>query len=148
MGQLVRVPKIILEKTIRAKREHVFGIVANYENFQNLLPQYFTSVRVRSVRENIAVVEEHLQVGSREFVMMTKHVTKYPETHEVFVIGGDAKGSHFVEQFESVPDGTKLTVNANIKLGGISKIVGVFAKKKIALEFGKIMDEFAKIAET
>ncbi len=141
-------PKITLEKTIRAKREHVFGIVANYENFQNLLPQYFTSVRVRSVRENTAVVEEHLQVGSREFVMMTKHVTKYPETHEVFVIGGDAKGSHFVEQFESVPDGTKLTINANIKLGGISKIVGVFAKKKITLEFGKIMDEFAKIAET
>lgn len=141
-------PKITLEKIIKAEREHVFGIVANYENFQNLLPQYFTSIRVRSVRDGTAVVEEHLQIGSRELIMMTKHVTKYPETHEVFVIGGDAKGSSFIEHFEKISEGTKLTVNADIRLGGMSKVAAIFAKKKMAVEFGKIIDEFAKIAES
>ncbi|WP_268542549.1 SRPBCC family protein [Candidatus Nitrosotenuis cloacae] len=140
-------PKIVLEKIIRAERQHVFDIVANYENFQKIMPQYFTSVRIRSVRDNTAVVEEHLQLGSRELIMMTKHVTKYPETHEVFVVGGDGKGSHFVETFAKVPEGTKLTVHADIKLKGMLVIAGAFAKKRITSEFGKIIDEFARIAE-
>ena len=101
-------PKIHLEKLIKAERQKVFDIVANYENFQNILPQYFPSIRVRSVRENVAIVEEHIKLGDRELVMTTKHVTKYPETHEVFVLGGDAKGSHIVEMYDKAQDGTKI----------------------------------------
>jgi coenzyme Q-binding protein COQ10 len=140
-------PKIHLEKLIRAERQNVFDIVANYENFQNILPQYFPSIRIRSIRENVAVVEEHLKLGDRELVMTTKHVTKYPETHEVIVLGGDAKGSHIVERYEKVQEGTKLIVDADIRLSGIMVIAGILAKKKIASDFGKIIDEFAKIAE-
>jgi coenzyme Q-binding protein COQ10 len=140
-------PKIKIEKIIRAGRQHVFDIVANYENFEKIMPQYFPSIRIRSVREHTAIVEEHLRVGEKELIMMTKHVTKYPEIHEVFVIGGDAKGSHIVETYEKIPEGTKLRIDADIKLGGLMKIGGFFGKQKIALEFGKIIDEFAKIAE-
>jgi coenzyme Q-binding protein COQ10 len=121
--------------------------MANYENFQNILPQYFPSIRVRSVRENVAIVEEHIKLGDRELVMTTKHVTKYPETHEVFVLGGDTKGSHIVERYDKAQDGTKLVVDADIRLKGILVIAGAFAKKKITSDFGKIIDEFAKIAE-
>jgi coenzyme Q-binding protein COQ10 len=140
-------PKIHLEKIVKAKRQDVFDIVTNYEQFEKLLPEYFQSIRVRSIRDNIAVVEEHLKLGKRELVMMTKHITKYPEVHEVFVIGGDAKGSHIVEKYETVPEGTKLTVDADIKLKGAMVLVRILAKKKIVTEFGKIIDEFAKLAE-
>ncbi|MEO9309423.1 MAG: SRPBCC family protein [Nitrososphaera sp.] len=140
-------PKIHLEKLIKAERQTVFDIVANYENFENILPQYFTSIRVRSVRENVAVVEEHLKLGERELIMTTKHVTKYPETHEIFVLGGDAKGSHIIEKYEKADQGTKLVVDADIKLRGAKALGAIFAKKKIASDFGKIIDEFAKIAE-
>lgn len=140
-------PKIQLEKTIKADRQHVFDIVANYENFEKILPQYFPSVRIRSVRDNTAVVEEHLVFGGRELVMMTKHITKYPELHEVFVIGGDAKGSHIVEQYEKVPEGTKMTVNADLNLKGILKIAGLFGKKRILAEYDGIVEAFAQIAE-
>lgn len=140
-------PKVHLEKTIKAERQKVFDIVANYENFQNILPQYFPSIRVRSVRENVAIIEEHLRLGEKELVMMAKHVTKYPETHEVFVIGGDAKGSYIVEKYEKISEGTKLTMDADIKLSGMMKIAGFFGKQKIALEFGKVIDELVKIAE-
>jgi coenzyme Q-binding protein COQ10 len=136
-----------LEKIIKAERQHVFDIVANYENFEKILPQYFPSIRIRSVRDNTAIVEEHLRLGSRELVMMTKHITKYPEVHEVFVVGGDAKGSHFVETYEKIPEGTKMTVDVNIKLKGIMVIIGALGKSKISSEFGKILDEFTKIAE-
>ncbi len=140
-------PKIHLEKLIKAERQAVFDIVANYENFEKLLPQYFPSVRVLSVRENVAVVEEHLKIGGKELVMTTKHVTKYPELHEVFVLGGDAKGSHIVEKYENATGGTSMTVDADIRLGGMMFIAGILAKKKIASDFGKIIDEFSKIAE-
>jgi len=141
-------PKIHFEKIVKAERNKVFDIAANYENFQKTLPEYFTSIRVRSSRDNVAIVEEHVKISGKELVMMTKHVTQYPEIHEVFVIGGDVKGSHIVEKYESVDDGTKITVDADIKLKGTLKIIGFFGKGKITKGFVTIMDEFAKIAES
>lgn len=140
-------PKIVIERIIHSERQRVFDIVANYENFQNILPKYFPSVRVRSIRENIAIVEEHLRLGDKELVMTTKHVTRYPESHDVFVLGGDAKGSHISETYDKVPEGTKLTIIADINLSGMMKIAGLFAKSKIQSEFSKIIDEFCVIAE-
>lgn len=141
-------PKIVIQRLIKAERQHVFDIVANYENFENLLPKYFPSIRVRSVRDNVAVVEEHLRLGNRELVMTTKHITKYPESHEVFVLGGDAKGSHISEIYEKTDQGTNLVVTANIHLDGMMKIAGFFGKSKIESEFSKVIDEFCKIAES
>ena len=70
-----------------------FEIFSNFENYQKLLPQHFPSVRVRSIRNDIAVVEEHMILGDKELVIMAKHVSqKTCYLHEVFVIGGDAKG--------------------------------------------------------
>ena len=140
-------PKISFEKIIKADRNTVFDIAANYEEFQKTLPKYFPSIRVRSVRGDIAVVEEHVRLAGKEIVMMTKHITKYPEIHEVFVIGGDAKGSHIVERYESIKEGTKITVDADLKLRGPLKLAAFFGKSKIKKGFSKIMDEFAKIAE-
>jgi coenzyme Q-binding protein COQ10 len=112
-----------------------------------MLPKYFPSIRIRSVRENTAIVEEHLRLGNKEFIMMTKHVTKYPETHEIFVIGGDAKGTHVTEKYEKVGEATKLVVDADIKLGGFLKILSLFSGKKIKTEFNQIIDELTKLAE-
>jgi len=140
-------PKFTFEKIIKAERQKVFDTVTNFEEFEKILPKYFPSIRIRSVRGNTAVVEEHVRLAGKEIVMMAKHVTKYPEIHEVFVIGGDAKGSHIIEKYESIPEGTKIIVEADFKLQGKLKIVGFFGKNKIKESFSKIMDEFAKIAE-
>lgn len=139
--------QVHIEKTVNAERRRVFDIVANFENFQSILPQYFPSIRVRSVRENTAIVEEHMRLGGRELVMMTKHVTKYPELHETFVVGGDAKGSHITERYEKIGDATKLIVDADLKLGGVSKLLSVFSKKNLKIEFNQVIEEFVKLAE-
>ncbi len=140
-------PKFSFEKIINADRNKVFDTTANFQKFEKTLPKYFPSIRVRSVRGDTAVVEEHIRLAGKEIVMMTKHVTKYPEIHEVFVIGGDAKGSHIIERYESIPEGTKIIVEADFKLQGKLKIVGFLGKNKIKERFSKIMDEFAIIAE-
>jgi coenzyme Q-binding protein COQ10 len=141
------VHKIHFEKIVQAERVKVFNIVTNYEQFQNTLPKYFPSIRIRSTRGNIAVVEEHIKIAGREFIMMTKHVTKFPEIHEFFVIGGDAKGSHIVERFDSIQGGTKIIVDVDLKLRGFLKIIAFFGKNKIKKNLIEIVDEIAMIAE-
>ena len=140
-------PKFHFEKLVKAERNKVFEIVTNVEDFQKTLPKYFPSIRIKSKRNDTTVVEEHVRLAGFELVMMTKHITHYPELHEVFVIGGDAKGSHIVERYENVPRGTKITVYADLKFRGKLRIVSYLAKGRLKKGFVKIMDEFAKIAE-
>lgn len=139
--------KFSLEKTVNAKRETVFEILSNYKNYQKLLPQHFPSVRVRSVRGNVSVVEEYMNLGDRELLIMAKHVTTEPVLHEVFVIGGDAKGSHIKQQFIQISQGTRIIVDVDFKLKGKMKMSSIFGKNKIEEDYTKILDDFVKIAE-
>lgn len=140
-------PKFSLEKTVHAKRETVYEILSNYENYQKLIPQHFPSVRVRSVRENISVVEEYMNLGDKELVIMAKHVTEKPVLHDVFVIGGDAKGSRIKQQFIEISEGTKIIVDVDLKLKGKMKMSSMFGKNKFEEDYSKILDDFIKIAE-
>ena len=135
------------EKTVNAKREYVFEIFSNFENYQKLFPQHFPSIRIRSVRNDVSVVEEHFNLGSKELLIMAKHVSKTPVLHEVFVIGGDGKGSHIQEQFIDVLEGTKILVDVNLKLKGKMKFRGLFTKKKFQLDYEHILNDFIKSVE-
>ncbi len=139
--------KFSLEKIVNAKRETVYERLSNYENYEKLIPQHFPSVRVRSVRGNISVVEEHMNLGDKELVIMAKHVTKEPVLHEIFVIGGDAKGTHIKQQFIEISEGTKIIVDVDFKLKGKMKISSMLGKNKIEQDYAKILDDFVKIVE-
>lgn len=139
-------PKFSLEKTISSDRDSVFEIFSNYENYQNLLPQHYPSVRIRSVRDDIAVVEEHVNFGSDELVIMAKHVSKKPVSHNVYVIGGDIKGSYFKQQFVEVHQGTRIVSEVEIKPGKF-KIKKLFGTGKYAQHYEEILNDFAKLCE-
>ncbi len=140
-------PKINFEKIVHADRNKVFDLVTNFERLEKTLPEHFLSINIKSARDNVVVIEERVKFSGKVFVMMTRHVTKHPELHEVFVIGGDTKGSHIVERYESVPEGTKIIVDADIKLKGVLKLAGFLGKGKIQDGLSGIMDKFAEIAE-
>jgi len=139
--------KFSLEKIVNAKRETVYERLSNYENYERLIPQHFPSVRVLSVRGNVSVVEEHMNLGDRELIIMAKHVTREPVLHEIFVIGGDAKGSYIKQQFIEISEGTKIIVDVDFKLKGKMKISNMLGKNKIEQDYAKILDDFVKIAE-
>lgn len=138
--------KIIFEKIIKSDRKKVFELVTNYENFQKILPQYYLSVRSVSVRENTSLVEEHLLINGRELVMMAKHVINEPVLHEIFIVGGDAKGTHISSRYEQLAYGTKLILEIKWKINGMMKIRD-FSGKKIAKEYSKIIDKFIEIVD-
>jgi coenzyme Q-binding protein COQ10 len=137
----------VFEKIIKSDRNRVFEITTNYTNFQKFLPQYFPSIRIISIRGNVSVVEEHLRIAGRELVMMVKHVINEPTLHEIFVIGGDAKGTHITERFESIPQGTKMILEIDWKLKGITKLNYFLGKINVLNEYSKIIDAFTVIAE-
>ena len=39
-------PKFSLKKIVNAQRESVFEVFSNFENYQQLIPQHFPSVRI------------------------------------------------------------------------------------------------------
>jgi coenzyme Q-binding protein COQ10 len=135
------------EKIIKSDRKKFFDIATNYENFQKILPRYFPSVRIISVRGNISVVEEHLRINGRELTMMVKHVIDEPTLHEIFVIGGDAKGTHISQRYEYVPHGTKLLLEVDWKLKGVMKLTNFFCKNKMENAYSEIIDELIVAAE-
>ena len=138
-------PKFSLEKIVNIPRDVVFSVLSNYEEYQKLLPQHFPSIRIRSVRENTAVVEEHMFLGSLELVMMAKHVSEEPVLHDVYIIGGDAKGSHFRQQFIETSKGTKIIAEVNLKLNGTMKISTLFGKNNFQEAYSKVLDDFVKV---
>ena len=143
----LELPKFSFEKIVSAKRDIVYRVFSNYDHYQEMLPQHFPSVRIRSVRGNTAVVEEHFNLGSWELLIMAKHVTKEPILHEVFVIGGDAKGSYIKQQFVKLSEGTKILVDVDVRLKGRMKLLDMFGKNDLKEKYAVIVEDFAKIVE-
>jgi coenzyme Q-binding protein COQ10 len=139
--------KFSIDKIVHTERKIIFDILSNFENYQKILPQHFPSIRVRSTRGNISVVEEHVMLGHKELVIMAKHVIQEPLLHEVFVIGGDAKGSHIYQQFIEHSEGTKIVVDVDLKLSGMMKFSRLLDNGSLEENYSKILDDFIKIAE-
>ena len=144
---LTQLPKFSLEKIVKSNRDAVFEIFSNFENYQRIIPQYFPSVRIRSMRGNVSVVEEHLILGGTELLIMARHVSQKPILHQVFVIGGDARGSQIKEEFIELEGATKILVDVDLKFKGKMRISAMFGKNNFKEDYEKMLDSLVKIAE-
>ena len=106
--------KITFERTIRSDPKKVFDIISNFENYERLFPDYYPSVRIKSVRDESSLVAEHLRLHDKEFVIMAKHFNDPPYRHEMRVVGGDIKGSYIIEKIIPFESQTKIIVEAEI----------------------------------
>ena len=140
-------PKFSLEKIVQNNRNEVFEIFSNFENYQRIIPQHYPSVRIRSMRGDVSVVEEHLILGDLELLIMAKHVSQKPILHEVIVIGGDAKGSRIRQEFIELENGTKILVDVDLKFKGKMKISAMFGKNNFKQDYDDVLDDFVKLAE-
>ena len=102
--------KITFERTIRSDPKKVFDIISNFENYERLFPDYYPSVRIKSVRDESSLVAEHLRLHDKEFVIMAKHFNDPPHRHEMRVVGGDIKGSYIIEKIIPFESQTKIIV--------------------------------------
>lgn len=141
-------PKVKVEKTIKADREKIFNMVTDFENLPNKFPQFFKSIKVVSREGNIVTTEDHAMMAGREVRQTAKHTLTPPEIDEVHLLSGDAKDSHIVTTYSTVPEGTKVLVEGDFKLAGKLKLVGFMAKGKIEKSIEEVIDQFGKVAES
>ena len=115
--------EISFEREINADLEKSFNVISNFENFQKSFPEFYPSILIKSVRDESSLVAEHLKLHDTEFIIMSKHFTSKPHSHEMRVVGGDVKGSSINEIFSFVNGKTLLKVNAklNVKSSRFSK---------------------------
>ena len=138
-------PKVKVEKIIKAEKDKVFSTMTDFENLPSKLPHIFKSIKVISQEGNSLITEEFVKMAGRNITQKVKHIIQPTEKHEVFILEGDAKDSHIVESYEETSGGTKIIVEGDFKLAGKMNLLGFFAKGKIEKSINEVMDEFAKI---
>ena len=106
--------KIFFKREINSDLEKAFDIISNFENFQKLFPDFYPSILIKSVRDDSSLVAEHLKLHDTEFIIMAKHFTSKPHSHEMRIVGGDIKGSSINEIFSFDNGKTSLKVNAEL----------------------------------
>jgi len=137
--------KIKVEKIIKAKKDKVFFTITDFENLPSKLLQIFKSVKIISREGNYIITEEFVRMVRRDITQKVKHVIQPTEKRGVFILEGDAKGSHIVESYEETSEGTKIIVEGDFKLAGNLNLLGFFAKVKIEKSINEVIDEFANL---
>lgn len=130
------------------ERERAFKTGTDFESFTQRLPQYFKLIKIRSIREFTSVVEIHGKIAGKEFAVMTKNVIKPPKIHETFLLSGDARGSYIIKKYESVPEGTRITIDIELKLRGFLRLTGIFSANKIKEIANEYFNDFVQTIET
>ena len=138
-------PKVKVEKIIKADKDKVFFTITDFENLPSKLPQIFKSIKIISRKDNSIITEEFVRMAGRDITQKVKHVLQPTDKHEVFILEGDAKGSYIVETYEKTSEGTKIIVEGDFKLAGKLNLLGFLAKLKIEQSINEVMDEFAEI---
>ena len=115
--------KITFEREINADIDKSFDVITNFENFQKLFPDFYPSILIKSIRDESCLVAEHLKLHDKEFIIMSKHFTSKPHTHEMRVVGGDLKGSSINEifNFDGGKTHLKIIAELNVKSSRFSK---------------------------
>lgn len=139
--------KVTFEKFTSIPREKIFDALTDYKSFQNLVPEFYSSVRIISERPTTTLAEVHLLLSGKEFVSMQKHVIEKPFAHETFFVGGDAKGTHLIEKLEKTSEGTKITLTVDFKYKGTLRLSEFFGKGSLEKEFFRIMGKLIEKAE-
>ncbi len=123
-------------------------MVTDFESLPNKFPQFFKSVKIVLRDGNTVTTEDHAIMAGREVHQTTKHILTPPEIDEVLLLSGDAKDSHIVTTYTTVPEGTKVVVEGDFKLAGKLKLVGFIAKGKITKSIEETIEQFGKVAES
>ena len=139
--RMVRVEK---SKTVNAPQEKIFTIITDFEKLPSRFPNRYRTVKILEKSGNTITAEEDVTVADRDIHQITKHTLDPNKGLRSEVIEGDTKGT--LVHISLVPDSgagmTKVTVDADLKLGKMGSVLGVFAKGKIKNGLERMIDEF------
>jgi ribosome-associated toxin RatA of RatAB toxin-antitoxin module len=137
--------RVQTSKTVHASQDKIFSLISDFENLPSRFPNRYRSLKVIERSENSVTVEEDVRVAGREIHQITRHTFEPKHFLRSEVIDGDTKGSIVeitLDSEDPSSNNTKVSVDADLKLGKLGSVLGVFAKGKIKGGLEHMIEEF------
>jgi ribosome-associated toxin RatA of RatAB toxin-antitoxin module len=141
--------RVQTSKIVPAAQDKIFSVITDFDNLPSRFPNRYRSLKVIERSENSVTVEEDVTVAGREIHQITRHTFEPKRFLRSEVIDGDTKGT-IVEitldpEEASRSTNTKVSVDADLKLGKLGSVLGVFAKGKIKGGLEHMIEEFGNV---
>jgi ribosome-associated toxin RatA of RatAB toxin-antitoxin module len=141
--------KVEKSKTVDAPQDKIYSLITDFEKLPARFPNRYKSVRVTERSGNTLTAEEDVTVAGREIHQITRHTLNPKSSLRSEVVEGDTKGTVVVISLSpESADRTNVTVDADLKLGRLGSMLGVFAKGKIKDGLERMIDEFENIIKS
>ena len=134
--------RVQMSKTVDAPQDRIFSIVTDFESLPSRFPDRYKSLRVLERSDNVVKVEETIMYAGREIHQITKHEIEPGRRIRSEVVEGDTKGTVVEITLEPDSGRTKVSVDADLKLGKLGSILSVFAKGKIKSGLERMIQQF------
>ena len=126
-------PNFNFEMTLPADSKKLFELAIDYENYQKIFPEQLKEVSIVSRDGSVVITKEVLTFNTyfknTELYQKTSHNAQYPILSSD-VIEGPFKGTIIQVTFDELDGGSKVTVNAELKIGLKYKLLSPIIKNK------------------
>jgi ribosome-associated toxin RatA of RatAB toxin-antitoxin module len=140
--------RVETSKTVHASQDKIFSLITDFEKLPSRFPSRYRSLKVIERSENSVTVEEDVTVAGRKIQQITRHTFEPKRLLRSEVIDGDTKGTIVEITLDPEdPDSanTKVSVDANFKLGKLGSVLGVFARGRIKGGLEYMIEEFGNV---
>jgi carbon monoxide dehydrogenase subunit G len=140
--------RVETSKTVHASQDKIFSLITDFEKLPSRFPSRYRSIKVIERSANSVTVEEDVTIGGREMHQIARHIFEPKRFLRSEVIDGDTKGTIVeitLKPEDSGPENTRVSVNADLKLGKLGSVLGIFAKGKIKGGLEHMIEEFGNV---
>lgn len=143
--------RVETSKTVHASQDKIYSLITDFEKLPLRFPNRYHSLKIIERSENSVTVEEDVMVAGREIHQITRHTFEPKRFLRSEVINGDTKGTIVEITLDSKEDSgsanttTAVSVDADLKLGKLGTVLGVFAKGKIKGGLEHMIEEFGNV---
>ncbi len=139
-------------KETEVNKEKIFDVMADIENYPNVLPENVISVKIiKKTHPGLAQIifaEETLIERGVTVTQIVKHDIFPYDQHTVSVVSGDAEGTKIVLKFNEEDEKTKITAEVKIRIKGILAPFGFLARSNIESAINTTIDNFIEYSKT
>ena len=136
-----------ISRLVDVPNNRIFDVMANVENFPNILPENVVSVNILNKTDNEIIAEEELFEAGIKTKLLVKHTIKPYSQHIIEIIDGDAEGTKITQYFESVDSQTKLTTKVNLNVKGVTSIIAFLPEANLVHAMNTIVSHFVEYSK-
>lgn len=134
--------KLVFSKETNADSEKLMDIATDYEILPKLLP---VEIIDKETINNNVIITEKISFYKFNFLQKSSHIRKN-NSLITKILSGPLTGSIIESYYEKQNNGTKIVVEANLKLKLKYKPLGLFIKKKYKNALSRIINETISLA--